>query len=296
MKWKKLGKALLFPHISVLLLLLPTAAVWLCYGFLHWAETEPLRIGSYVLAFYTLTVWCARLPRLVGRGRRFKSENPYAQTWLNDTRLRTNVTLTASVLWNGAYALFQLGLGIYHRSPWFFSLAGYYLSLALMRFFLVRHTVRYEPRQELRRELNRYRVCGWVFLLMNVALSAMMFYMIRENRAVRHSEIVTIALAAYTFTSLTMAIVNLVKYRAYQSPVLSASKAISLASACVSMLTLEATMLTTFGGEGMTAGTRLLFLALSGGGVSLFIVAMSVYMIKNANEKLKRLENEYGAE
>lgn len=295
MKWKTIGKALLFPHIAVAVLLLPVATVGLCYGLLCLEETDPLRIGSYVLAFYTLTVWCARVPSLVRGGRKFKNENKYARIWLNDTHLRMNVTLTANMLWNGAYALLQLGLGIYHKSPWYLTLAGYYLSLALMRFFLASHTARYEPRQEIRRELLRYRACGWIFLLMNVALSAMMFYRIAENRGVRHNEIITIATAAYTFTSLTTAIINVVKYRRYQSPVYSASKAISLASACVSMLTLEATMLATFGGEGMTARTQTLFLALSGGAVSVLIVAMSLYMIQNANRKIKRLENEYGA-
>ena len=70
-----------------------------------------------------------------------------------------------------------------------------------------------------------------------------------RNRTFHHHEITTIALAAYTFTSLTFAIINTVKYRKYHSPVYSASKAISLASACVSLLTLESTMLTTFGNE-----------------------------------------------
>lgn len=289
MRWKRIGTALLFPPTAVLLLLLPAAAGAMGYGFLYWSETHPLRIASYVLAFYALTVWCARLPRLARAVGSFKRENRYAQIWLGDPRLRANVTLTANVLWNGGYALFQLGLGWYHRSVWFYALAGYYFSLALMRFFLVRHTARYELGTERERELRRFRACGWSFLLTNGALSAMMFYMLYENRMVRHHEITTIALAAYTFTSLTVAMVNLVKYRKHHSPVLTASKAISLASACVSLLTLEGTMLMTFG-EDMTARTRQLFMALSGGGVSVLILTMALYMIVSGNKKIKMLE------
>ena len=122
---------------------------------------------------------------------------------------------------------------------------------------------------------------------MNLALSGMMFYMIKENRTMRHHEITTIAMAAYTFTSMTFAVVNVIKYRKYNSPAMSAAKAVSLASACGSMLTLENTMLTTFRQSDMTPQVKMLFLSLSGGAISLFIIAMAIYMIIMSSKKLK---------
>lgn len=291
MRWKKAGKALLFPHIAVLLVLLPAAGVLLVYAMLFLNETAPLRIAAYVLAFYTLVVWCVRAPGLLRTVQAVKRENKYVSTWLSDPRLRMNVTLVGNVLWNGVYAALQLGMGVYHRSAWFYSLAAYYGLLAVIRFFLVRYTVRYRPGEKMWQELKRYRACGWVFLLMNLALSGMMLHMIRENRWVCHHEITTIAMAAYTFTTLTVAIVNVVRYRRYHSPAMSASKATSLAAACVSMLTMENTMLTTFGGAGMTAQVQALFLGLSGAAISAFIIIMAVYMIVQSNKKMKQLEN-----
>lgn len=294
MDWKRIGKALLFPHISILILLLVLAVPLMLYGMLVLGNEHPLTITSYVLAFYTLLIWCVRMPRVIRYWKDFRTKNKYARLWLGDVQLRMKVTLTGNVIWNGAYAALQLGLGIYHRSPWFYSLAGYYFCLALMRFFLARHTVRHKPGKEMRRELMYYRICGWIFLAMNLALSGMMLYMIYENRMVRHHEITTITMAAYTFTSLAMAIINVVRYRRYNSPVFSASKAISLAAACVSMLTLESTMLVTFNNQEMTAQTQTLFLALSGGAVSLFIIAMAIYMIANATRKMNSLEKNNG--
>lgn len=287
MDWKKLGKRLLFPHIAVLLLLLPICTVGLVYAMLRLAENDPIRIASYVLSFYTLTIWCVRVPDVLRFVRSFREENRYVRRWLSDVHLRTNVTLIAHILWNGAYAALQLGLGIAHRSAWFYSLAGYYASLAVMRFFLVRHTLRHKPGDQMQQELRRYRICGWIFLLMNLALSAMMFDMIRQNRLMQHHEITTITMAAYTFTTLTVAIVNVIRYRRYNSPAISAAKAIALASACVSILTLENTMLATFSGEEMTPQVQRLFLTLSGGAISVFIVVMAIYMILQANQKLK---------
>lgn len=294
MDWKKFGLGALFPPMGLLLPLLPTAAACLVYAMTRLEQTDPVRIGSYVLAFYTLIVWCARVPEMIRRWKKFKNKNPYAGRWLGDPRLRLNVTLLGNVLWNGAYAALQLGLGIYHKSPWFYSLAAYYCSLAGMRAYLLGHSLGHAPGEDMARELRRYRTCGWVFLVMNLALSAMIFYMICENRMVKHHEITTITLAAYTFTSMTMAIVNVIKYRKLGSPVFSASKAISLASACVSMLTLEGTMLATFQRDGMSPGTQVLFLALTGGAISALIIAMAVYMILRGGKKIQSLETEYG--
>lgn len=283
MNWKKL----LFPPLWVLIVLLPVSVVWMLWAMTTLGDAHPLTIAAYAVAFSALLLWCLRAPRLISRVKTLKNRNRYARRWFSDAHLRIKVTLGASVLWNGGYALFQLALGIYHRSVWFYALTGYYLTLAAMRWFLMHHTLHYDPGEQMRQELRRYRACGWVFLLLNLALSVMIFLMIRQNRAIRHHEVTTIALAAFTFTSLTMAIVNVVKYRKFNSPIFSASKAISLASACVSMLTLENTMLTTFSDESMGAGTRRLYLALSGGAVSVLIVCMAVYMIVRANQKLK---------
>ena len=290
MNGKRIGKNLLFPPAAVLILLTPIAAAALVYSMLRLEESSPIRIGSYVLAFYALTILCARIPSLARTLRNFKNENRYVKLWTGDVRLRINVTLSGSVLWNGAYGALQLGLGMYHHSAWFYSLTAYYATLAAMRLSLVLYTMRHRPGEQLRQELTRYRACGWVLLLTSLALSGMMFYMIYENRAVRHNEITTITLAAYTFTTLTMAIVSVIRYRKFNSPAVSAAKAISLAAACVSMLTLENTMLTTFRDGTMTPEKVRLFLGLSGGAVSIFIIAMAIYMIVQASRKSKILE------
>ena len=204
--------------------------------------------------------------------------------------LRVNVSLYGTMIWNVLYALLQLGMGFWHRSFWFVSLAVYYISLAVMRFFLVNHTSRYKAGEKMLSELRKYRACGVIFLVMNLALSLMIFFMVYWNRTFHHHEITTIALAAYTFTSLTVAVVNIVRYRKYNSPVYTASKSISLAAACVSMLTLESTMLTTFGEETMNLAGRRAFLGISGGAISVFIIAMAIYMIVQGTKNIKMLK------
>ena len=285
--WKKLGKKLLFPHGAILILLVPISAAFLVYSMIFLGTEKPVTYVSYIFAFYTLMALCFRIPKMICVICSFKNENKYALILRNDVRLRVNLSLYGSLFLNTAYAIFQLGLGFYHATFWYYSMAAYYICLAVMRFFLLKHTRAYRPGEKMRFELKKYCLCGWVLLLMNLALMTIVFFMVYWNRTFRHHEITTITMAAYTFTSFTVAIVNLVKYRKYNSPVFSASKAINLAAACVSMLTLETTMLTTFGQDSDPLVNRLL-LAISGIAVSLFIMAMAIYMIVRGKKELKQ--------
>ena len=292
MDWKKIGKALLFPHIAIMILLVPIATVLLIGSMVFIGTESPIAYISYVLAAYTLTVWCFKIPKIIKYFKTFKDENKYAKRWQDDVRLRVNVSLFGSLAWNALYGLFQLWLGFYHHTFWFYSLGAYYICLGVMRFFLARHTTRYAPGERMRDELTKYRTCGIVFLLMNLALALIVFFMVYWNRTFEHHMITAIAMAAYTFTAFTVAIVNVIKYKKYNSPVFSASKAISLAAALVSMLTLESTMLTTFSDGTMTAVEQKWMLGATGGAISVLIIATAVYMIVVGTKKLKLLESE----
>ena len=292
MDLKKLGKALLFPHIAIMILLVPIATVLLVGSMVFIGTESVIAYISYVLAAYTLTVWCFKIPYLIKFFKTFKNENKYARRWQDDTRLRVNVSLYGSLAWNALYGIFQLWLGFYHHTFWFYSLGAYYICLGVMRFFLARHTTRYAPGERMQTELKKYRACGIVFLVMNLALALIIFFMVYWNRTFEHHMITAIAMAAYTFTALTTAIINVIKYRKYNSPVFSASKAISLAAALVSMLTLESTMLTTFGDGTMTAIERKWMLGATGGAISVLIVATAIYMIVIGTKKLGQLKTE----
>ena len=289
---KKLGKALLFPHIAIMILLVPIATALLVFSMVFIGTESPIAIVSYVIAAYTLTVWCFKIPYLIRFFKTFKEENKYARRWQEDTRLRVNVSLYGSLAWCALYGLFQLWLGFYHHTFWFYSLGAYYICLGVMRFLLARHSSQYAPGEKMRAELIKYRACGWVFLLMNLALTLIIFFMVYFNRTFRHHMITAIAMAAYTFTALTTAIINVIKYRRYNSPVFSASKIISLTAALVSMLTLESTMLTTFGDGTMTATDQKWMLGATGGAISVLIVATAIYMIVVGTKKLKELKTE----
>lgn len=285
MRAKRLWKTLLYPPWAVAAGLALVSGVGLIYAFYTWQEQDVRRIFCYVLAFYALVLLCLRVPSALRAVRNFRQHNRYYLRYAQDVRLRMNISLFGACLYNAGYAVFQLGLGVIHRSVWFYAMAGYYALLAAMRLMLGLHVRAHEPGEEKRREWQKYRICGAGLLMMNGALSVFVLAFVQNLRAVAHHEITVIAMAAYTFGALTLAIVNVVRFRRYQSPVCSAAKALSLAAAAVSMLSLEDAMLTTFDRGAGEMFPRVM-LGASGAAAALFIVMMAAYMLWRAHRNL----------
>ena len=285
-KFKKISLKLLYPHIAIFILLIPISIALLVWSMVSLGTNHIVSIVSYVLAAYALTIVCFRIPDIIKFVKKIKNENKYVVRLIEDRHLRMKISLFASFVINVIYAILQFFIGLYHGSFWFYSMFAYYLSLAVMRYFLMRHTLANEANEKPRSELLKYCFCGWMLLFLNLALSLMVFFMVYWNRTFVHHEITTIAMAAYTFTSFTLAIINYIKYRKLKSPVYSAAKSISLTSACVSIITLEATMLTSFGSD-MDITLRKVLLGITGGVVSLFVLFIAINIIINGVRQLK---------
>ena len=287
--WKKIGLKLLYPHLAIIICLLPISVVVLVLSFVYLGTESILAIFSYLLSFYVLLVICFRIPAMIKFVKKMKKENKYLSKYFSDVRLRVNISLYGSLIWNVAFAVFQLCLGFYHKSFWFYSMFAYYIILAIMRFFLVRHTRKYKAKEQVEIELKKSIICGWLLLFMNLALAVIVVFMVYFGRTFEHHMITTIAIAAYTFLTFAVAIVNLVRYKKYESPVYSTAKVISLIAGAVSMLTLEATMLTTFGGNEATY-FKPLMLSLTGAAVIGFAITMAVILLVKGHKKRQALK------
>ncbi len=288
--WRKVGKQILFPPIVMFVGLIPFAIFLFIYAALHYTPNDGITIVSYVLSFYTLLTVCFRVPELIRWGQKIKRENQYIVRYQSDVQLRIKLSLYGTLIYNTAYAFMQLGLGIYHQSVWFFSLALYYIALATMRFFLLRHTLSYKSGENMEYEIRKYRFCGIFLFVLNLALTVMIAYMVWNNKVTKYHEITTIAMAAYTFTAFTLAIINMINYRKYKSPVYSAAKIISFVSACVSILTLENVMLMTFSTNEEENYCQFI-LRTTGTAVSVIVLSVAIYMIVSATKQLKLYQN-----
>ena len=92
-------------------------------------------------------------------------------------------------------------------------------------------------------------------------------------------------MAAYSFYAVTIAIINIVKTRRHKSPILSATEAINLVAALVSILSLETAMLAQFGGDDDPMFRRVIT-GVTGGVVCTIVICMAIYMIWRASKKM----------
>ena len=284
---KRIAIRLLTPPLALVLILIPIAAGMLIWAFADASAPASLVYLAYFLSAYTLTVACISTPKAVREIKRIKHENKYISRYFSDAELRTKISLYISLAFSTAYSFMQLGLGIANRSVWFYALALYYIILVAMRASLIKAMHRSKSCKNNLYELTRYRLCGILIAALNLALGAIVFYIALQNRGFRYHPIMTIAMAAYSFYSLTMAIINTVHYKLCESPLVSAATVIGLACATVSMLSLETAMFSAFGKEDEGALRQIMTLA-SGIVICLFILAVGIYMIIHATKEIRK--------
>lgn len=285
-KLKKILFRLIYPHpiiITILVIILIPSLIW---SMISLGTKHIVSIIIYVLSVYTLILLTIRIPNMINTINKIKQDNKYINKIINDNYFRMKFNLFISLGINVIYSVIQFFIGLKHNSFWFYAMAIYYFILVIIRWFLIRHIIIYRENENIKKELLKYRFCGWMMLFLNISLSFILFFMIYWNRSFNHHEITTIALAAYTFTSFTMAIVSFIKYRKNNRPIYKAIKTINLVSACVSVITLEATMLITFG-QDMSLTDRRLFLSLTGFFVLLFIFLLAINIIYHTTKKIK---------
>ena len=290
-RFKKILRKFLFPHTAIVVLSVPIAAALLIYAFAYKNANVVIAYISYVFSAYSLTIVCAKSPILFQKIKRAKNRNKYITIYQSDAQLRVTISLYSSVVLNILYALLQLFSGFHFHSIWFYALAGYYTLLAIMRFFLLKDARRIVAGQNKFYEFLLYRLCGILLLMMNSTLGVIVFYIVWQNKGFEYHYIYTIAMAAYTFTTMILAVMNVIKYRRFESPLMRAARAISLAAAMVSILSLETAMLTAFGEPG-TESFRQIITAITGAAVCLLVLAMAIYMIIRSTKEINKLKKE----
>ena len=251
---------------------------------------HPIAYVLYMIAFYTLVVVCVRIPGIVRWVKEKLHANKYTDLYLTDKDLRVRISMYRGLLISFIFATFKIILGFVYNSSWLFAMAGYNTILSLMRFIVIFRSQKkgLSEMEERKRGLRSYQVCGWLVMVLNIAVSVVMFMVIVQKQTIEYHMIVTIGLAAFTFYCFTMAVINMVKYRDRKNPVYAAIKRIDMVKAIVSIFTLQVAMLTTFNGQGEAVDVNLMN-TLTGVAVTIAINTIGAMMIAGGKGDLKAL-------
>lgn len=291
MNIKEKLKKIVFPHTFIVFLLFNSSVAGLIFVFMNGLERHPLGYVVYLLSSYMLLTVCVRIPGVVKRVKDVLHENKYTDMYLTDKDLRVRVSLYQGLLITFCFALFKIILGFVYDSAWFFAMAGYNVILSLMRFVLIYRSQKkglsaYEQRK---RGVQSYRVCGWLVMILNIAVSVIMFMVVVEKQSIKYNMIAAIGLATYTFYCFIRSVINMIKYRERTNPIHAAVKRIDMVKAIVSVFILQVTMLSTFDMQGEFAGDGRINVYTSIV-VIIAINTIGALMISNAKKDYKELE------
>ncbi len=170
---------------------------------------------------------------------------------------------------NFVYALGNCAVGLLSRSWWFITVGAYYAVLAMARFSVLK--VRRDTEQFAR------RITGILLVALSVCIVGVNILSALKERGTAFHEIVMIAIATYTFTKITIAIIGMVRAKYTASPVLKTLRNIALADACVSIYTMQRSMLQSF--PGLTPGEIQIFNILTGTAVWLIVLFLGINLI-----------------
>ncbi len=177
---------------------------------------------------------------------------------------------------NLLYTFYHGVLGILNLSLWFLALCAFYGILAAVRLSAVLCAYRNRAAPSADTEYFVMALSGILLAVLSFVLMAVVAISLSRNTAVRHPEIMMITIAAYTFSKLTIAIVQSVRQRRDTAPLPAVIRGIRRAEVAASILTLQRSMLVSFGAP---SGQRTYCMnLLTGAAVCLFVLVFGVSM------------------
>lgn len=164
-------------------------------------------------------------------------------------------------------------------------MCAYYIVLSTMRLSAILCGQKNKNISSSDTEYFVMKLCGVLLVLLNFVLVGAIYISLSRNIATKHGEIVMITIAAYTFYKITMTIIKAVKQRKNPSPLLSIIRSISYAEVAASVLTLQRSMLVSFGGMSDTDIRTMNIL--TGSAVCLFVLILGIVLITRGKRKDK---------
>lgn len=285
-RFKNIVTGLLYPHPAILIAMVVVSAAALIWVFAGGKEGTAAAYVAYPLSAYALVAAVVNAVPLARSTKRFVRTNRYTAPLVQNREYRAWLSLRLGLGINLAYAAFKLGMGIYFRSTWFGATAVYYMVLCVIRYMLVRGDRAIAEIRDVHRRRTRamrsYRQCGWLILLLNIAMAGMIVQMIWYDEAFSYPGVIIYASAAYTFYRLTTAIISMMRFHKSENPLFSAAKSIDMCVALMSLYALQSAMIITFGEDEYF---RLVMNSITGFAVSVCVICIAGYMLLRARRE-----------
>lgn len=189
-----------------------------------------------------------------------------------------------SLVFNIAYGIYNGIIGFSSYSWWLITICAYYIILGVTRFGVLIS----EEKNKNDNTSNRFimRFTGSLLIFLSIILAGTAYLSVESERGIKYNEILMITIAAYSFTKIILAIVNLIKARKNDSSIIKTLRYISFADALVSIFSLQRSMLVSF--SGMPEKEIQIFNICTGTAVYIGVFILGIILIRgNKNGKIK---------
>lgn len=202
---------------------------------------------------------------------------------INEQRYKVIFAATFGFFVNLLYAIYNGILGILNHSLWFAAMCAYYIIVGTMRFSAILCERKNNDMVSLQTEFFVMKFSGIMLTILSIVLTGVIYISLSQNIATKHDEIIMITIATYTFGKITMAVVKAVKQHNNSSPLLAVIRSIGYAEVAASILTLQRSMLVSFGS--MNDAKAHLLNAATGAAVCLFVLGLGVALLIKKERK-----------
>lgn len=179
-----------------------------------------------------------------------------------------------SLALNLAYCVYNGFLSVTSRSWWFLTLAAYYAVLSLMRFAVL---IMRNRNQGIRTAQFTGKFTGAMLLVLSVVIAGTVYLSVISDTGTNYGTIPMITIATYSFTKVTLAVINYVRSQKNASPIIKALRNISFADAFVSIYSMQKSMLVTF--EGMGEKEIMILNIFTGASIYILTVCLGLNLI-----------------
>ena len=252
---------------------------------------------TLALTIYSIVILA---PKISQKTQARLRKNTFINKLFEQYDLRTIVFATINFIINIGYVIFNGVIGIVAKSTWYGSLAAYYLILTIMRGTIVLYhgknalikTERpqgYEKMSDKQVELRLYRLNGILLVLLPIALSFVILDMVQNGSAFVKWGWTVFGFAAVAFYKAIASIVQIVRSRKRSEDVtVHGLRNIGFAAALVTILSLQTSLLHSFGGDANSG----IFNAVTGAVVCAITALMGLTMTISSSKKIKLLNIE----
>ena len=210
----------------------------------------------------------------------------FYKSYQDDPWLRAATSTKMSAVINLFFVFYQAYNAYRRSSLWFAALSVYYAWLTFMRVNIV--TYRQTLAADGREELRRYRQTGIYLLFLTTVVMVLGVVSNRLGYRPSYATHMLVVVALFAVYNVTFAIINLHKWRKLEDPLISASKALSLSCALVSVYSLQTAAIGRFAA---TSDARVINFFTYATPIAIFLViaSISLFIILRVNWVLKAI-------